>query len=93
MGYQLTVVVLEVSQHIHHGVVGEFCSVIVDVCEMQFLDHFNDFLHKSLLDSRHFSKHTHFLGVCDLRVGISMGGCDVWDDERTWVSQVEKGSG
>ena len=40
------------------------------------------FFHERLLHSCHFSKHTHFIGVCNLHVGICVGGCTVLDGNR-----------
>ena len=47
------------------------------------------FLHKSLLHSRHLLEQTHYLGVCDLHVGIHVGGCAVQDNERNRLSWVD----
>ena len=91
--HQLTVVVLEKSYHVHHGVIDWVCCPVADIQEIRFLDHVNGLLHESLLYSHDFLKHTHFLGVSDPHVGICVGGCAVRDDDRTKVIWVEKRSG
>ena len=83
MGHKLTVVFLEVSEHIRHGAVDGFCCTIADIREIRFLDHVNYLLHESLFNSRNFSKKMHFLGVCDSNVIICVGCCAVRDNERT----------
>ena len=93
MGHQLTVLVLQASQYIRHGVVDLIGRTVADICKVSFLDCVSNLLHKSLLHSCHLSEKTHFFGVCDPHVGICVGGCSIWDDEQTRVSQVDKGSG
>ena len=93
VGHQLTIVVLEVSHHIHHSVVDSICCPFSDIHEVHFLDNWNDLLHNILIYSRHFSKQAHFIGVRDPHVRICVGGCAIWDDERTEVDWVDKVSG
>ena len=93
LGNQLTVDVLEVSQHVHDGVVDIIGCVAADIHKVRFLDRGKFLLHKRLLHSRNLSEYTHSLGVCDLHVGIRVSGCDVRDDERTLASWLDEGSG
>ena len=93
VGHQLALVVLEVSQHVRHSVVDWFHHPVVDIRKVRFLICGNDLLHESLLHSRHFSKQTHSLGVCDPHIGIRVGGFAARYDERTQVIWVDKGSG
>ena len=80
VGHQLTVFLFEVSEHVCHGVIDGVFRVISDIHKILCLDRGNDMLHKSLFESCHLSKQTHFLGVCDSRVRIIVGGCSIWDD-------------
>ena len=93
VGNKLTVVFFEVCEHVHQGVVDGFCCLLTDICMIRFLDCGKDMLHKILLDSCHFLTNMHFLGVHDSHVRIHVGGCDNWDDERTWVSCLNEGIG
>ena len=65
MRHQLTIVLLEVSENVSHSVVDGFCRVIVYIREISLLDYAKNLLHEGLLDSRHFEKYMHFLGVRD----------------------------
>ena len=56
VGHQLTVFLLEGSEHVRHGVVDGVCHTIENICEIRFLDRGNNLLHESLLDSCHLSK-------------------------------------
>ena len=93
VGPQLTAVVLEVIQHVRHGVVDWIGRAVADIHKVRVLERGNNLLHGSLLHSRHLSEQTHFLGVCDSHAGIRVGSCAVRDDERTRVSRVDEGSG
>ena len=93
MGNQLTVVVLEVSQHVHGGVVDRIVRAFADIRELHFLDCRKFFLHESLLHPHQLLEHMHYLGLYDPNVGICVGGCSVRDDDQTWVSRVDEGSG
>ena len=55
MGNQLTVVVLEVSQHICDGVIDKIGRAVAYIRELRFLDRGKTILNKSLLHSRHLS--------------------------------------
>ena len=79
VGHQLTVFVLEMSEHVRNSIVDGFCCVITDICEIRFLNTGNDLLHKSLIDSHHFSKQAHLLSVSYSNVRIHVGGCSVRD--------------
>ena len=93
VGHQLTIVVLEVSQHIRNNVVDIIGSTVVDICEVRFLDRGHNILHESLLHSRKFLERTHFIGVCNPNAEIFVCGCAVRDDDLTHVSRADKGSG
>ena len=93
VGHQLTIFFLKVSYDICHGLVYGVSRAITDIHEIRFLKCGDDLLHGRFLDSRHFLKHTHFLRVSDSHVRICVVGCSVCDDERTCLSQVNKGSG
>ena len=54
VGHQLTVYFLEVSEHVRHGVVDVVSRVISDIRNIRFLNRGNNFLHKSLIEFRHF---------------------------------------
>ena len=56
VGHQLTVVFLEVSEHVCYGVVDGVCCAISGIRKIRLLNHGDDFLHKSLLKYCHFSK-------------------------------------
>ena len=45
MGHQLTVVGVEVSQHIRDGVVDRIGHAVADICEVRFLGCGNNLLH------------------------------------------------
>ena len=66
VGHLLTVVFLEVSENIRHGVVGGVGCAVADIYKIHLLDRGDDFLHKVMLDSCHLAKNTHFLGVQNL---------------------------
>ena len=68
MGHQLTIFFLEVSEHVCHGVLNGVCRAILDIREICLLDCGDDLLQEGLLNSRHFAKKTHFLGVCNSHV-------------------------
>ena len=91
VGNQMTVFFLEASEHVCHGVIDGVCCVTADILKIRFLDRGNDLLHENLLDSRHFLKYTHFLGVRNLHVRINMGGCAIRDDKWTCESRTKKG--
>ena len=93
MGNQVTVVVLEVNQHVCDGVVDRTSCAFADICEVHFLDCGNNFLQKSLIHSCHLLEQTHSLSVCNSHVEIRVGGCAVLDDKRTRASQVDTVSG
>ena len=61
MWHQLTVVLLEVSDNVRHGVLDGISHAVADIREICLLDCGNDLLHKSLLDYRHFAKKNTFL--------------------------------
>ena len=68
VGNQLTVVVLEVSDHFRHGVIDVVCCVISDIRKICLLNHGDNLLHEGLLKSLHLAIKMHFLSVCDLYV-------------------------
>ena len=90
MGNQVTVVVLEVNQHVCDGVVDRTSCAFADICEVHFLDCGNNFLQKSLIHSCHLLEKTHSLGVCDPHVEIFVGGCAIRGGERSRASWVDK---
>ena len=73
------------------SVIDWICCLVADIRNVQFLDCDNDLLHGIFLYSRHFSKHVHFLGVCNPRVRICVDSSPILDDERTQVSRVDEG--
>ena len=93
MGHQLTVVVLEVSQHVRDIVIDIIGRAVADIYKVRFLDHDKNLLLESLLHSRHLLEQTHYIGVYNQNVGIRVGSCAVRDDKRNWLSQVDEGSG
>ena len=93
MGHQLTVVVLEVSQHIRDSVIDIIGRAVADIYKVRFLDHEKNFLLESLLHSRHLLEQTHSIGVYNQNVGIRVGSCAVHDDKRTWVILVDEDNG
>ena len=50
------------------GVVDGFHCEITDIHKIRLLDCGNNFLNEVLIGSCHFSKNTHFLGVCNSHV-------------------------
>ena len=63
VGNQLTIVVLEVSQHVRVGFVDRIGHAVVDIREVRFLDHAKNLLNESLHHSFHLLEQTHFIGV------------------------------
>ena len=91
--HQLTAVVLQMREYTHHGVVYGICCPVADIQQIRFFDCVNNLLDESLFHSRHLTEQAHLLGVCNPRIVLRVGICAVWNDERTWASQVNKGSG
>ena len=60
---QLTVIFLEVSKNVRHGVIDGIHCAIVDIHEIRLLDCGNNLLHERLINACHFTKKTHFLCV------------------------------
>ena len=90
--HQLTVVVLEISKNVSHGVIYEVFCAIADIRDIRLLECGNYLFDKVLIDSRHFSKNKFFLVVGDSHVWVHVGGCDVQDDEWNRVSWVDEGN-
>ena len=63
MWHQLTVVVLEASENIIHGVIDGISYAIEDICEILLINCGDSLLDKVLIDSYHFAKKVHFLSV------------------------------
>ena len=68
MWNQLTVVFLEVSENVRNGIIDEIRHEIEDIREIRLLNCGNNMLNEVLIDSHHFTKNMHFLGVCDSNV-------------------------
>ena len=92
LGHQLTVVFLEMREHVCHSFLCVDSFAIVYNRKIRLLGRGSDLLHEELLDSRQFAKNTHFLCVRGFYVLTCMGSCAVWDDQRAQVSWVNKGS-
>ena len=64
MWHQLTVVFLEMSENVSHGVSDGVCCAVLDTRKILLLDCGKYLLQEVLLDSCHFAKENHFLRVC-----------------------------
>ena len=73
-----------------HGVVNGVCCTIVDICQIICLERANNLLDEGFFQSRHLTEQAHLLGVRDPHIGVFVGSCSVWNDERTRVSRVKK---
>ena len=90
---QLTVVFLHMCEYYRHGVVYGVRRPVADIRQMRCLDCANDFLYKSLFQSRHLTEQAHFLGVRDPHIGVCVGSSAIRNDEKNHVSRVSEGSG
>ena len=91
MMHQLTVFFLKVSYHVRHGVVDGVGCAVENIRKIGLLGCGDYLLHEVLLNSRHFAKKKHFLGVCNFHVVILVVDCFVQDDDRIQMSWVNEG--